>query len=119
MDLLFLELFLSLYCCIGFTTSQFQNFISTFVELHKVAASPFLKLAKIPLKICPALHMIITAPNLMFSMRSLRLVSTSWPRSQMVSEKPLRTVTCDGQKQGFESLIATLYPTVLYHLPIC
>lgn len=112
-DLLFFffKLFRSLYCCIRLTSSQFQNFTPTFVELHKVSVSPFLKLAKTPLKIYPALPCINYGPNLMLSMSSLRLASVLWPRSQIVSEKPLRTVTCNGQQQCFESLTATLYPT--------
>lgn len=60
----FFKLFPSLYYCIGLTLSQFQNFRSTCAELHKVSVSLFLKLAKIPLKIYPALprYQSIMAP---------------------------------------------------------
>ena len=50
MELLSSWLSLSLYCCMGLTPSQIQNVAFTFVKLHEVSVSPFLKLVKTPLK---------------------------------------------------------------------
>lgn len=65
---LLVELFSSkfspnLYCCMGLTPSQVQDFTFTFVKHHDVSVSPFLKLVKIHLNRSPALQCINYSPQ--------------------------------------------------------
>lgn len=53
----------NLYCCMGLTPSQIQNFTFTFVKFHEVSVSPFLNLVKIALKSSPALQRINCSPQ--------------------------------------------------------
>jgi len=52
-----------LYCCMGLTPFQIQNFAFTFVKLHEVSASLFVKLVEISLKSSSAFQCINYSPQ--------------------------------------------------------